>query len=163
MALVTAGILAHAMTYYSAITEIVSALHVWVITVYGLVMVNEGLVEWLGLGEVCMRSNRSHIGLKVHGEGPGQGHHARLSWLQGRFRGLPVTSLLLPPLHGVGRLLPASCSHCRMLYKMMTLEDVRSEVVRILPAHAAELKEASHARCCVRHHGVALGVIRVVW
>ena len=108
MALVTAGILATVMTYYSAITEIVSALHVWVITVYGLVMGNEGLVEWVGLGEVCMRSNRSNIGLKVHGEGPGQGHHARLSWLQGRFRGLPVTSLLLPPLHGVGRLLPAS-------------------------------------------------------
>ena len=38
MALVTAGILAHAFTYYSAITEIVSALRVWVITLYGLVM-----------------------------------------------------------------------------------------------------------------------------
>ena len=38
VALVTAGILAHAMTYYSAITEIVSALRVWVITLYGLVM-----------------------------------------------------------------------------------------------------------------------------
>ena len=108
MALVTAGILAHAMTYYSAITEIVSALHVWVITLYGLVMVNEGLVEWLGLGEVCMGSNRSHIGLRVNGEAPGDGNHARPSWLQGRLRGLPVTSLLLPPLHGVGRLLPAS-------------------------------------------------------
>ena len=46
-------------------------------------MVNEGLVEWLGLGEVCMRSNRSHIGLRVNGEGPGEGHHARPSWLQG--------------------------------------------------------------------------------
>ena len=45
MALVTAGILAHAMTYYSAITEIASALHVWVITVYGLVMAKEGLLE----------------------------------------------------------------------------------------------------------------------
>ena len=98
MALVTASILAPVMTYYD----------VWVITVYGLVMVNEGLVEWLGLGEVCMRSNRSHIGLRVNGEGPGEGHHARPSWLQGRLRGLPVTSLLLPPLHGVGRLLPAS-------------------------------------------------------
>ena len=88
MALVTAGILAHAMTYYSAITEIVSALHVWVITLYGLVMVNEGLVEWLGLGEVCMRSNRSHIGLRLNVEDPGEGHHARPSWLQGRLRGL---------------------------------------------------------------------------
>ena len=97
MALVSEGNLAHAMTYYSAITEIVSAFDVWVITVYGLVMVNEGLVEWLGLGEVCMRSNRSHIGLRVNGEGPGEGHHARPSWLQGIVRGLPVTSLLLPP------------------------------------------------------------------
>ena len=96
VALVTEGNVAHAMTYYSAIT------------VYGLVMVNEGLVEWLGLCEVCMRSNRSHIGLRVNGEGPGEGYHARPSWLQGRLRGLPVTSLLLPPLHGVGRLLPAS-------------------------------------------------------
>ena len=45
MALVTAGILAHAFTYYSAITEIVIAFDVWVITVYGLVIGNEGLVE----------------------------------------------------------------------------------------------------------------------
>ena len=52
MVLVSEGNLAHAMTYYSAITEIVSAFDVWVITVYGLVMVNEGVVEWLGLGEV---------------------------------------------------------------------------------------------------------------
>ena len=55
MALVTAGILATVMTYYSAITEIVSALHVWVITVYGLVMGNEGLVEWLRSGLVLAR------------------------------------------------------------------------------------------------------------
>ena len=57
MVLVTEGNLAHAMTYYSAITEIVSVFDVWVITVYGLVMVNEGVVEWLGLGEVlCGRT-----------------------------------------------------------------------------------------------------------
>ena len=55
--LVTEGNLAHGMTYYSGITEIVSAFDVWVITVYGLVMVNEILVGWLGLGEVlCVRT-----------------------------------------------------------------------------------------------------------
>ena len=57
MVLVTEGNLAHGMTYDSGITEIVSAFDVWVITVYGLVMVNEILVGWLGLGEVlCVRT-----------------------------------------------------------------------------------------------------------
>ena len=53
--LVTEGNLAHGMIYYSGITEIVSAFDVWVITVYGLVMANEGLVEWLGSGLVLAR------------------------------------------------------------------------------------------------------------
>ena len=39
------------------------------VTLYGLVMVNEGLVEWLGLGEVCMRSNRRTLGSRYEQEG----------------------------------------------------------------------------------------------
>ena len=70
-------------------------------------MVNEGLVEWLGLGEVCMRSNRGHLDsehlaresgiLRGDGEGRGKVDHARPAWLQGMLRGLPAPSLL-PPL-----------------------------------------------------------------
>ena len=54
------------------------------------------------------------------------------------------------PYMGWGSFFPHLCSHCRTLYKMMTLEDVRFEVVRILRAHAAELEQAAHARCRVR-------------
>ena len=54
------------------------------------------------------------------------------------------------PYMGWGDFFPHLCSHCRTLYKMMTLEDVRSEVVRILRAHAAELEQAAHARRRVR-------------
>ena len=51
---------------------------------------------------------------------------------------------------GWGDFFPHICSHCRTLYKMMPLEDVRLEVVRILRGHAAELEQAAHARRRVR-------------
>ena len=65
-------------------------------------------------------------------------------------RGLSGSSLLLPPLHGVGRLFLYLTGHCRTLYKMMPLEDVRLQVIRILRGHAAELQQAAHARRRVR-------------
>ena len=58
-------------------------------------------------GEVCMCSDRSHLGsmhlareseiLRGDGEGRGKVDHARPAWLQGMLRGLPAPSLL-PPL-----------------------------------------------------------------
>ena len=54
------------------------------------------------------------------------------------------------PGMGWGDFFPHLCSHCRTLYREMTLEEVRFEAVRILRAHAAKLERAAHARRRVR-------------
>ena len=64
--------------------------------------------------------------------------------------GCQVRRCCCHPYGGWGDFFPHLCGHCRSLYKMMPLEDVRLEVIRILRGHAAELEQAAHARRRVR-------------